>query len=350
MKVRWHVPLEELVRLERAEKNASHSKRLQIVILALGGYTAPAIAMSLGLSRRICQRWVYRFNELGLAGLNDRRGQEPKSPLTPEQEAGVCRRLEAGPTPEDQVCSLRGVDVQRILATEFGVLRSLPGVYHLLHRLGYSYLRPRPRHRHADPTAQEQFKCELPARLQALREAHPDRQLRVYFQDESRFGQQGTTTNVWARRGSRPTAVRQTEYQYLWVLGAVCPETGHAEGLLSPQLNTKIVNTFLAQFSQTLAANEHAAMIWDGAGFHVSGQLQVPANVTLIQLPPYSPELNPIENLWHYLKSHFWSNRAYADYDALEEAAMHAWRRAVLDADLMKTVCAAPYAKSASSG
>ena len=177
----------------------------------------------------------------------------------------------------------------------------------------------------------------------------PTRSYVSIFQDESRFGQQGTTTNVWARRGSRPTAVRQTEYQYLWVLGAVCAETGHAEGLLSPQLNTKIINTFLAQFSQTLAADEHAAMIWDGAGFHVAGKLQVPDNVTIIQLPPYSPELNPIENLWHYLKSHFWSNRAYADYDELEQAAVQAWKKAVLNTDLMKTVCAAPYAKGATS-
>lgn len=245
---------------------------------------------------------MYRDNELGLEGLNDRRGQEPEPSLTPQQEEQVCQRLEAGPLPEDQVCSLRGVDVQRILATEFGVLRSLSGIYHLLPRLGYSYLRPRPRHRRADPQAQEQFKLDLPARLQALREAHPGQQLRVYFQDESRFGQQGTTTNLWARRGSRPTAVRQTECQYLWVLGA---------------------------------------------GFHVRGELQVPANVTIIQLPPYSPELNPIENLWRYLKSHFWLNRAYADYDELEQAAVHAWRQAGLDADLMKTVCNAPYAKGA---
>jgi transposase len=349
MDVRWHLPLEELVRLERVEKDAARSRRLRIVILAIGGYTAPAIAMSVGLSRRICQRWVARYNAEGLEGLEDRRGQEPEPTLTPEQEEQVRQRLEAGPTPEDQVCSLRGVDVQRILATEFGVLRSLPAVYHLLHRLGYSYLRPRPRHRRANPQAQEDFKAELPARLQALRESHPDKQLRVYFQDESRFGQQGTTTNVWARRGSRPTAVRQTEYQYLWVLGAVCAETGHAEGLLSPRLNTQVVNLFLKQFSQTLGPDEHAAMIWDGAGFHVSGKLQVPANVTLIQLPPYSPELNPIENLWHYLKSHFWSNRAYADYEALEQAAVQAWRQAVLDADLMKTVCAAPYAQGATS-
>lgn len=69
----------------------------------------------------------------------------------------------------------------------------------------------------------------------------------------------------------------------------------------------------------------------------------------LIRLPPYSPELNPVENLWHYLKSHFWSNRAYADYEELEQAAVDAWQKAVLNADLMKTVCAAPYANRATS-
>lgn len=349
MKVRSHLPLLDLERLERAEQDAAKSRRLRIIILAINGFTAPAIAMSLGLSRRICQRWLYRYNESGLEGLADRRGREPRSAITPEQEQQVRQRIEAGPRPEDQVCSLRGVDIQRILAHEFGVLRSLAGIYHLLHRLGYSYLRPRPRHRLANPQAQEDFKRALPARLLAVRDAHPGKQLRVYFQDESRFGQQGTTTNLWALRGSRPAAVRQTEYQYLWVLGAVCPETGHAEGLLSPQLNTNIVNLFLQQFSLTLGADEHAAMIWDGAGFHISRQLQVPANITLVQLPPYSPELNPIENLWHYLKSHFWSNRAYADYNELEQAAIDAWRQAVLDANLMKTVCAAPYANRATS-
>jgi transposase len=133
--------------------------------------------------------------------------------------------------------------------------------------------------------------------------------LRVFFQDEARFGQQGTITRVWAPTGSRPRAVRQTQYDYLWVIGAVCPETGQAEGLLSPRLNTDVINIFLEQFSQTLADDEHAVMVWDGAGFHRAKHLQVPANVTLVELPPYSPELNPIENLWHYLKSHHWSNR-----------------------------------------
>ncbi len=94
--------------------------------------------------------------------------------------------------------------------------------------------------------------CDWPAKLAAIATQQPDKQLRVYFQDESRFGQQGTTTNVWAKRGSRPPAIRQTAYEYLWVIGALCPETGHAEGLLSPRLNVQVINIFLEQFSQTI--------------------------------------------------------------------------------------------------
>ena len=349
MEVKDHLPLSELQRLERVEKDADRAKRLRIIILGIEGWTAPAVAMAVGLTRRICQRWVRRYNEDGLAGLDDRRGREPRLPLTSEQQEQVRQRLDAGPTAQDEVCSLRGRDVQRILAQEFNLLRSLAGVYHLLHRLGYSYLRPRPRHRKADPEKQAAFVREWPNRLQAIATSQPTKRLRIYFQDESRFGQQGTTTNVWAQRGSRPTAVRQTEYEYLWVLGAVCPETGHAEGLLSPQLNTKIVNEFLTQFARTIPADVHAVMLWDGAGFHASKQLRVPDNVTVVTLPAYSPELNPIENLWHFLKSHFWSNRAYDDYDALEDAAVAAWRKAALDADLMKSVCAAPYLERATS-
>ena len=349
MKVAGHLPVAELERLEHAEKNVVRSKRLRILILAHAGWTAPAVAAAVGLCRRTCQEWVARYNQQGLVGLDDQRGTSSKAPLTADQEQAFRKRLAAGPTDEDLVCSLRGKDFQRILAAEFGVIRSLPAVYWLLHRLGYSYLRPRPRHRKADPKKIEAFKQEWPERIQQIAAEHPDKQLRVYFQDESRFGQQGTNTNVWAERGSRPTAVRQTEYEYLWVLGVVCPETGHAEGLLSPQLNTKIVNSFLELFSETLPEGEHAVMVWDGAGFHTSKALNVPANITLVPLPPYSPELNPIENLWHYLKSHFWSNRAYKDYDALEQAAMTAWRTAVLDKELVKTVCAAPYAQQSSN-
>jgi transposase len=347
MEVRDHATLETLRRLEKKEKDAWRAKRLRIIILAAQGFTAPSIALTLDLSRRDVQLWVERYNRGGLQGLEDQRGGSRRDSLTEEEKASLCQRLDAGATPGDGVCTLRGVDVQHILAQEFAVWRRVSSVYALLHRLGYSCLRPRPRHPKSDPAAVAKFIGQLPERLAVIAAANPDRQLRVYFEDESRFGQQGTATNVWARRGTRPTSVRQTAYEYLWVLGVVCPETGQAEGLLSPRLNTQVVNVFLEQFSASLPAAEHAVLIWDGAGFHTGNSLRVPQNVTVLQLPAYSPELNPIENLWHYLKSHFWSNRAYADYDELEAAAIDAWHRAVLDPHLMKTVCAAQYLKRA---
>lgn len=88
-----------------------------------------------------------------------------------------------------------------------------------------------------------------------LQDQHPDRQIVVFFQDECRFGQQGTLTRGWAKRGSRPTAVRQTEYEYLWVIGAASPQTGQAEAILSPVLNTAIINQFLDQFSRALGCS-----------------------------------------------------------------------------------------------
>ena len=100
------------------------------------------------------------------------------------------------------------------------------------------------------------------------------------------------------------------------------------------------MNAFLEQFSKELPADAHAAMVLDRAGWHVAGALKVPDNVTLIHLPPKSPELNPTENLWHYFRSHYWSNRLYKTWDDLKTAATDAWRRVCLVPELIKTVCA----------
>ena len=99
--------------------------------------------------------------------------------------------------------------------------------------------------------------------------------------------------------------------------------------------------------SASLEPGVHAVLIGDNAGFHTGKSLVVPANITLLPLPPYAPERNPVENLWHYLRSHHWSNRWYADYEAIQEAAVEGWRAACLDRESIKSICAAPYMDSA---
>jgi transposase len=145
---------------------------------------------------------------------------------------------------------------------------------------------------------------------------------------------------VWARVGSRPPAIRQTQYEYLYVFSAACPETGDACGLVTPHVNTDTMNAFLEQFGRELPPDVHAAMILDQAGWHVARALRVPANVTLVLLPPKSPELNPVENLWHYLRSHHWSNRLSPTGEDLKQAATAAWRAVCLVPELIKSVCA----------
>jgi transposase len=340
-----HHTLAQLQVLAEAIPQKRSWKRIQAVILAKQGWTASLAARSLGCSLRSVKTWVAQYNRGGLEALREQpRPGRPRS-LAPEHYPRLKRRLDAPPRPEDGVCALRGVDIRRILEREFGVTMGRQAVYDLLHRLGYSDLMPRPHHEDANPEVQAFFKEIVVEQIDAIAADHPGQEVRVYFQDEARFGTQGTITRVWARRGSRPRAVRQNGRQWLYVLMAVCTATGTASALIMPELNTAVVNLFLEQFSHGLPTGVHAVLIWDGAGFHTGKDLVVPGNVSLIRLPPYSPELNPVENLWHYLRSHHWSNREYEGYTGLQREAIRSLRAVCQDVEKLKTICNADYVK-----
>jgi transposase len=344
MYVEGHHPLEQLQDLAQAIPQKRIWRRFQAVILAMQGRTAQDIARCLACSLRAVKNWVAQYNRGGVTALQERPhpGRPPR--LAPDHYSCLKQRLDDPPRPEDGVCTLRGRDVQRVLEQEFGVLLGLQAVYDLLHRLDYSSLMPRPQHEQANPEVQEFFKEIVVEQIDAIAAAHPDKEVRLYFEDEARFGQQGTITRVWAPKGSRPRAVRQTRYTFLFVLVAVCVSTGEASALIMPELNAEVVNLFLEQFSRELPAGVHAVLIWDGAGYHVSADLKVPSNVSLILLPPYSPELNPVENLWHFLRAHHWSNRPYRDYKDLENEAVRSMRKVCLDdKENLRNICNAPY-------
>jgi transposase len=340
-----HHTLEQLRDAAQAIPQKRLWRRVQAVVLAKQGRAAHDIASALGCSLRAVKNWVAQYNRGGLEALHEqpRSGRPPR--LDPREHPRLKQRLGAPPRPEDGACTLRGTDVQRILGQEFGVLMSLQAVYDLLHRLGYSSLMPRPQHEDSIPEVQEFFKEIVVEQIEAIAEQHPDREMRVYFEDEARFGQQGTITRVWAPKGSRPRALRQNGRQWLYVLIAVCVSTGTTSALIMPELNTAVINLFLEQFSQELPAGVHAVLIWDGAGYHTGKDLVVPSDVSLIQLPPYSPELNPVENLWHYLRSHHWSNRFYRDYGELESEAVRSLVVVCQDAENLKSICNAEYVR-----
>jgi putative transposase len=154
--------LQRLEELMDQERDALRRDRYRAVRLALQGEKTVDIGDRLDRSRRSVQDWVYAYRDGGIDAIQPRPrpGRKPKLPR--ERESELKARLDAGPRPEDGVCTLRGKDVVRILEAEFGVKYSLDGVYDLLERLNYSCLAPRPRHEKNDPVAQQQFKEQAP--------------------------------------------------------------------------------------------------------------------------------------------------------------------------------------------
>jgi transposase len=169
--------------------------------------------------------------------------------------------------------------------------------------------------------------------------------VRVMWMDEARIGQQGTLTSTWAPRGSRPTAVKQTRYEWVYLYAAVEPKTGFSSALLAPHVNTGTMNAFLRVLSGEVDPGDLVVLIMDQAGWHKSGALEVPDNIVILYLPPYSPELNPVENLWGYMRGHSLSNRACAGYDHLLQAAGDAYR--AITPEVLRSVRRCDYAERA---
>ena len=180
-------------------------------------------------------------------------------------------------------------------------------------------------------------------------ELHPGRRLSVWFQDEARFGQQGTTTRIGADRGRRATAVRQVEFEWVYLFGSVCPASGRTHGCLLPYVDTAAMNAYLADFSRNLPPEEHALLVLDRAGWHRSRSLAIPANVTLLFLPPYSPELNPAELLWWQARDKKLSNQVYETIPILEQAVGDAWLWLIENPAVLRSLCLFPWIESAIS-
>jgi transposase len=147
-------------------------------------------------------------------------------------------------------------------------------------------------------------------------EAHGAR-IEIWFQDEARIGQKNKITRRWAKRGTRPRAPHDQRTKSAYIFGAICPGEGKGAGLVLPFCNSAAMDLHLREISQAVAPDAHAVLIMDQAGWHTSGKLDVPGNITILTLPPRSPELNPLENIWQFMRDNWLSNRVFGSYDEI---------------------------------
>jgi transposase len=195
----------------------------------------------------------------------------------------------------------------------------------LLHQQGFSWISSRSKHPKQSEEAQERFK-KMPIEMIKLIPGHlPLDRVDIWFQDEARFGQQNTTTRLWAKTGSRPRAIKQQQFEYAYLFGAVCPATGETEALITPYVNKEIMIKHLALISKKTRPGRHAVVIMDGAGWHTNDIDTEFDNLSIMKLPPYSPELNPVEQVWQWLRQNKLANRCFKHYEDIVESCSDAW-------------------------
>lgn len=169
--------------------------------------------------------------------------------------------------------------------------------------------------------------------------------LEIWFQDEARVGQKGTHAYIWAPIGSRPLMVRDNRHDSAYIFGAICPDRAVGAAIIMPEVNAEAMSHHLKVIGTQVSPEAHAVLICDGAGWHqTGGRLRIPDNITLLPLPPYSPELNPMENVWHYLRQNILCSRVWDTYDDIVDACSTAWRFLIDDPNRIRSIGARPWA------
>ncbi|MCB9026015.1 MAG: IS630 family transposase [Bdellovibrionaceae bacterium] len=149
--------------------------------------------------------------------------------------------------------------------------------------------------------------------------------IEVWWQDESRIGQQGSLSRVWAEKGTRPRVVRQRQFLSTYIFGAVCPDRDEGCALILPECNSGMMQIHLDEISKKVHDGYHAIVLMDRASWHSTEALNIPENISLMPLPPYSPELNPMEQVWQQLRKIKLSNTNFDSYNHIVESCCEDW-------------------------
>ena len=151
----------------------------------------------------------------------------------------------------------------------------------------------------------------------------------IWFQDEARICQKNKITRRWARRGTRPSAPKDQRTKSAYIFGAICPEQGKGAGLVLPFCNTETMSLHLTEISLMVAPGAHAVVLMDQAGWHTTDKLEVPSNISIIALPAKCPELNPVENIWQFMRDNWLSNRVFTSHDNIVDHCCEAWNKLI---------------------
>jgi transposase len=304
---------------------------------------AEEIALHIGTSATTVHRVVSIYNRLGPVALETPgRGGRRHQYLTLVEEKAFLfpffAQAESG-----EIATV--AQIQHAYETNVGHEVAESTIYRLLNRHGWRKLMPRPRHPQADPQQQERFKKDFEAQARALiatRSVEDERPVLIMAQDEGCFGRINRAKRCWAPPGMRPHVPAQVVREYTYVYAAVAPQEGLLTSLILPEASTKMMNLFLEHLS-LMYSKYFIVMQVDGAGWHRSQELVIPANIHLIQHPPYSPEVNPVEHIWDELREKYFHNLVFPSLELLIDILCQGLNDLADDPKLLRSLTGFPH-------
>jgi transposase len=299
--------------LDNCKDIRSHRRLLAMRLAASGQFTASQIAEQIGVSRRQFFHWVNALKSGGVEQLLERdhgggQAAQVRGAALTELQAG----LQSGRWK-------RAKEIQQWLQQRHETKLTVKGVYYWLGKLGGVLKVPRKTHAQKDAAKADEFQRTLCAQLKNLNVAG-GKSVRVWVADEHRYGLIPVVRRCWTLRGVRPTAPYQTKYEWGYLYSALEVDGQNAaEFACLPGVSLEMSRLFLERLAARDPQAEHV-VIWDQAGFHPQPKLhELPARIHLLPLPPYSPELNPVEVIGDVIKDRI-ANTLWHTLEALEEA------------------------------
>jgi transposase len=318
-------------------QNTSDQQRLLAMRLAASGQlTAAQIAGQLGISRRQFFNWVSALKKGGIEGLLAR---EHGGGSAPQVQGQVLAEFQAGLKAGQWK---RAKEIQRWLQSQHQVKLGLKGVYYWLGKLGGVLKVPRKTHAEKDAAKTAQFQQELCGKLKNLNVAG-GKPVRIWVVDEHRYGLIPVVRKCWTLRGERPTAPYQTKYEWGYLYSALEVDgKNDAQFLCLPRVDLAMSRLFLEHLAASDPQAEHV-VIEDQAGFHLNPELHsMPARIHVLPLPPYSPELNPVEAIGDLIKDRI-GNTLWETLEAMEEAIGEELRPLWENAERVRTLVSHPW-------
>jgi transposase len=315
-----HLSTAELATRYRKTRNPIERSRWHYLWLLARGFTANVVATLTGYSAYWIGQIARRYNARGPEGVEDqRRLARPHRQLLTAAHSEELHAALHGPAPQHD--RWNGRTVAAWIAERLGrpIRRQLGWVY--LRRLGARLRLPRPRHVHADPQAQADFKQRLRPLLREVATAFPNSVVELWAVDEHRVGLKPILHKVWSLGNQRPLAPVQHRYAWRSLVGFVHPASGRTVFHLATSVSVPVFEAELAAFAQAVGASptKQIVLVLDRAGWHSTQRLRVPNHLHLLFLPPYSPELQPAEHLWPLTNTAL-LNRHFASIEELEDA------------------------------